>query len=108
MKVDKTNYFQIFGLILSIFGIGYIISNGEFERITSLNFNVGDLWMLVCVLTWSLFSTMLKKYKFKFSQFTLLHLMVSVGKLSIRSLVIGVLSLMRNKASKSSNSTIFL
>ena len=79
MKVDKTNYFQIFGLILSIFGIGYIISNGEFERITSLNFNVGDLWMLVCVLTWSLFSTMLKKYKFKFSQFTLLHLMVSVG-----------------------------
>ena len=79
MKVDKTNYFQIFGLILSIFGIGYIISNGEFERITSLNFNVGDLWMLVCVLTWSLFSKILKKYKFKFSQFFLLHLMVSVG-----------------------------
>ncbi len=79
MKVDKTNYFQIFGLILSIFGIGYIISYGEIERIISLNFNKGDLWMLVCVLTWSLFSTLLKKYKFKFSQFTLLHLMVSVG-----------------------------
>ena len=79
MKVDKTNYFQIFGLILSIFGIGYIISYGEIEKIISLNFNKGDLWMLVCVLTWSLFSTLLKKYKFKFSQFTLLHLMVSVG-----------------------------
>ncbi len=79
MKVDNTNYFQIFGLILSIFGIGYIISNGEMNRIISLNFNIGDLWMLVCVLTWSLFSTLLKKYKFKFSQFTLLHLMVSVG-----------------------------
>ncbi len=79
MKVDNTNYFQIFGLILSIFGIGYIISNGEIDRIVSLNFNKGDLWMLVCVLTWSLFSTLLKKYNFKFSQFTLLHLMVSVG-----------------------------
>ena len=79
MKVDNTNYFQITGLILSIFGIGFIISNGEIERIISLNFNKGDLWMLVCVLSWSLFSTLLKKYKFKFSQFTLLHLMVTVG-----------------------------
>jgi len=79
MKVDNTNYFQIFGLVLSIFGIGCIISNGEIERIISLNFNKGDLWMLVCVLSWSLFSTLLKKYNFKFSQFTLLHLMVSCG-----------------------------
>ncbi len=79
MKVDKTNHFQIFGLILSIFGIGFIVSNGEIERIISLSFNKGDLWMLVCVLSWSLFSTLLKKYKFKFSQFTLLHLMVSIG-----------------------------
>jgi len=79
MKVDKTNYFQIFGLVLSIFGIGFIMSNGEVERIISLNFNKGDLWMLVCVLSWSLFSTLLKKYNFKFSQFTLLHLMVSAG-----------------------------
>ena len=79
MKVDQTNYFQIFGLVLSIFGIGFIMSNGEIERIISLNFNKGDLWMLVCVLSWSLFSTLLKKHNFKFSQFTLLHLMVSVG-----------------------------
>ena len=79
MKVDNTNYFQIFGLVLSIFGIGFIMSYGEVERIISLNFNKGDLWMLVCVLSWSLFSTLLKKYNFKFSQFTLLHLMVSIG-----------------------------
>jgi drug/metabolite transporter (DMT)-like permease len=45
----------------------------------SLNFNKGDLWMLVCVLTWALYSTLLKKNKFKFSQFSLIQLMVSVG-----------------------------
>ena len=79
MKIDKTNIFQIIGLVLSILGICSIISNGEIQRITSLNFNKGDLWMLVCVITWSLYSTLLKKYKFKFSQFSLIQLMVSVG-----------------------------
>ena len=63
------DFFQIFGLILSIIGVGSIISNGEIQRITSLSFNKGDLWMLVCVFTWALYSTLLKKYKFKFSQF---------------------------------------
>ena len=35
--------------------------------------------MLVCVLTWALYSTLLKKNKFKLSQFSLIQLMVSVG-----------------------------
>ena len=79
MKIEKTNLFQIFGLFLSITGIGAIISNGELQRIISLNFNKGDLWMLVCVLSWALYSTLLKKYQLKISQFSLIQLMVSVG-----------------------------
>ena len=79
MKVDKTNIFQLIGLLLSVIGIGAIISNADLNKIFSLSFNKGDLWMLVCVLTWSLYSTLLKKHKFKFSQFTLIQLMVSVG-----------------------------
>ena len=79
MKIEKTNIFQILGLFLSIIGIGSIISNGSIQKIFSLNFNKGDLWMLVCVFTWALYSTLLKKNKFKFSQFSLIQLMVSVG-----------------------------
>ena len=79
MKVDKTNIFQLVGLFLSIIGIGAIISNADLNKIFTLNFNKGDLWMLVCVLSWSLYSTLLKKHKFKFSQFTLIQLMVTVG-----------------------------
>ena len=79
MKVDKTNISQLVGLFLSIIGIGAIISNADLNKIFSLNFNKGDLWMLVCVLSWSLYSTLLKKHNFKFSQFTLIQLMVSVG-----------------------------
>ena len=66
MKVDKTNIFQLVGLFLSIIGIGAIISNADLNKIFSLNFNKGDLWMLVCVLSWSLYSTLLKKHNFKY------------------------------------------
>ena len=79
MKIEKTNIFQLLGLVLSIIGIGSIISNGDIQKIISLDFNKGDMWMLVCVITWSLYSTLLKKNNFKFSQFTLIQLMVSVG-----------------------------
>ena len=81
MKIEKTNIFQLLGLFLSIIGIGSIISNGSIQKIISLSFNKGDLWMLVCVFTWALYSTLLKKHKFKFSQFSLIQLMVSVGVL---------------------------
>ena len=79
MKIEKTNIFQLLGLFLSIIGIGAIISYGDIQKIISLSFNKGDLWMLVCVITWALYSTLLKKNKFEFSQFTLIQLMVSAG-----------------------------
>ena len=81
MNIEKTNIYQLLGLLLSIIGIGSIISNGNFQKIISLSFNKGDVWMLVCVITWSLYSTLLKKNKFKLSQFTLIQLMVSAGLL---------------------------
>ena len=81
MKIEKTNIFQLLGLFLSIIGIGSIISYGDIQNIIELNFNKGDLWMIVCVISWALYSTLLKKHKFKFSQFTLIQLMVSAGVL---------------------------
>ena len=41
MKVDKTNIFQLIGLLLSIIGISAIISNADLNRILSLSFNKG-------------------------------------------------------------------
>ena len=81
MNIEKTNIFQLIGLFLSITGIVVIISYGDIQKIISLNFNKGDLWMLVCVVTWALYSTLLKKNKFEFSQFSLIQLMVSAGLL---------------------------
>ena len=79
MKIEKANIFQLVGLILSILGVAMIISNADIQKILTLNFNKGDLWMLVCVLSWSLYSTLLKKKKLELSQFTFIQLMVTVG-----------------------------
>ncbi len=79
MNIERANIFQLVGLILSILGVGTIISNADIQKILSLSFNKGDLWMLVCVLSWSLYSTLLKKKKFELSQFTFIQLMVTVG-----------------------------
>ena len=79
MTIEKTNFFQISGLVLSIFGVGTIISNADIQKIISLNFNIGDVWMLVCVLSWSLYSTLLKKSKLELSQFCLIQTMVTIG-----------------------------
>jgi drug/metabolite transporter (DMT)-like permease len=81
MKVEKTNIFQLLGLFLSIIGIGSIISYGDIQNIIDRSFNKGDLLMLICVITWALYSTLLKKHKFKFSPITLIQLMVSAGVL---------------------------
>ena len=79
MKIEKTNIFQLSGLFLSIFGVATIISNADIQKIISLSFNKGDIWMLVCVLSWSLYSTLLKKNKLQLSQFSLIQIMVTVG-----------------------------
>ncbi len=79
MKIEKTNVFQLFGLLLSIIGVATIISNADIQKIISLSFNKGDIWMLVCVLSWSLYSTLLKKNKFQLSQFSLIQIMVTIG-----------------------------
>ena len=79
MNVEKTNFFQLTGLILSIFGVVTIITNADIQKIVSLNFNKGDLWMIVCVFSWALYSTLLKKKNYELTQFTFIQLMVTVG-----------------------------
>ena len=60
LKIEKTNLFQLIGLFLSIIGILVIISNADIQKILSLSFNKGDVSMLLCIFSWSLYSILLK------------------------------------------------
>ena len=60
-KIEKTNRYQILGLIISVLGILSIITKLNLEIILSLNFNKGDLIMIGGVISWGLYSSFLKK-----------------------------------------------
>ena len=62
-KIERTNKFQIFGLILAVCGILSIITKLDYNILLSLNFNKGDLIMVGGVITWGLYSAFLKKKK---------------------------------------------
>ena len=77
-KIEKTNRFQIMGLILSVLGILSIITKLDLNILFSLNFNRGDIIMIGGVITWGLYSSFLKKKKFTLPLLTLVHILVHV------------------------------
>ena len=82
-KIEKTNKFQIFGLILAVFGILSIITKLNLDILLSLNFNKGDLIMIGGVVTWGLYSAFLKRKKFILPLLTLVHVLCSFGLIFI-------------------------
>ncbi len=83
LKIEKTNKFQIFGLIISVFGILSIITKLDLNVLISLNFNKGDLIMIGGVITWGLYSSFLKKKKFTLPLLTLVHVLCTFGLIFI-------------------------
>ena len=83
LKIERTNKFQIFGLIISVLGILSIITKLDFNILLSLNFNKGDLIMIGGVITWGLYSSFLKKKKFTLPLLTLVHVLCTFGLIFI-------------------------
>jgi drug/metabolite transporter (DMT)-like permease len=79
LKIEKTNIFQVIGVILSFLGVIIIITKANFEILKNLNFNKGDITMVFAMLSWALYSTLLKKQKYEISQLSLLQVVMSFG-----------------------------
>ena len=82
-KIEKTNKYQILGLIISILGILSIITKLNLEIILSLNFNKGDLIMIGGVITWGFYSSFLKKKTFTLPLLTLVQVLCTLGLIFI-------------------------
>ena len=61
LGIEKTNKFQIFGVILSLLGVLFIITKSDLDVIKNLAFNRGDLIMASGMFAWALYSALLKK-----------------------------------------------
>ncbi len=78
-KIEKTNIFQILGVIFSLLGVAIIVTQADLDILLNLNFNKGDLWMVVAMFSWAIYSALLRKKKFELSQTSLLEVIISAG-----------------------------
>ena len=79
LKIEKTNIFQIIGVILSLTGVIFIITKADLNLIKNLNFNKGDLSMVIAMFSWAIYSALLKSKKYEISQVSLLEVVIICG-----------------------------
>ena len=79
LKIEKTNIYQIFGILLSLIGVIAIVTKSDLKVIKGLEFNKGDLSIIIAMFSWAIFSTLLKKKKLEVSQITLLQVVIIFG-----------------------------
>ena len=79
LKIEKTNIFQISGLLISVLGILAIITRLDLNILLSLNFNKGDLFMIGAIIAWGIYSAYLKKQTFNVSLLSLVHIICAFG-----------------------------
>ena len=78
-KIEKTNIYQISGVIFSLLGVMVIITKAKLSLLLNLNFNKGDIWMVVAMFSWAIYSALLKKKKHELSQIALLQTIITMG-----------------------------
>ena len=59
---QKPSKWQLAGILISIIGVTFVVSEGKIEQLTLLNINRGDVLILGIVCCWSLYSVILRKY----------------------------------------------
>ena len=79
LGIEKTNKYQILGVVLSLLGVLFIITKSDLNLIKNLDFNRGDLIMATGMFAWALYSALLKKKTYEVSQITLLEVVIITG-----------------------------
>ncbi|MDA9171746.1 DMT family transporter [Candidatus Pelagibacter sp.] len=79
LKIEKTNIFQLSGLLISMLGILAIITRLDLNILFSLSFNKGDLFMIGAIIAWGIYSAYLRKQTFDVSLLTLVLIVCTFG-----------------------------
>jgi drug/metabolite transporter (DMT)-like permease len=58
---DRLNRWQVIGIIVSFIGVIVILTRGDADVLHSISFNSGDLWFLLAILIFALYSPLLRK-----------------------------------------------
>lgn len=57
---DKLSNLQIFGVLVSMLGVVFLVLKGDISNLVRLQFNQGDVWIIASSLVWGLYSVLVK------------------------------------------------
>lgn len=70
---------QVLGISVSLIGALILVSRGDVTALAALRFNSGDLWVLVALLVWGVYSILLKRRPVDLGGLSLLFYMSVIG-----------------------------
>ncbi|MBS8263908.1 DMT family transporter [Mesobacillus boroniphilus] len=66
-------------MAISVIGVLFVITQGSFERVLDLQFNIGDLIMVLAVISWALYSIYIKKISGKLPSLAVFGYTLAIG-----------------------------
>lgn len=78
---ERLKGYQWAGVVLSLGGAFWVITNGSAEVIRNLSFNRGDVIMLAAVAAWVMYSLLVKTHMYKFPAYGSLLVMLAAAAL---------------------------
>lgn len=80
---DTVSWTAGLGMVASVLGVVTVVSRGDPALLADIAVNRGDLWMLLAVPTWAVYSVLLKHRPAELPPLTLLGATVSIGVLAL-------------------------
>lgn len=66
-------------MAVSFIGVLFVITHGSYDRLIALKFNIGDLIMVLAVISWALYSIFIRKISDKMSSIAIFGFTLTIG-----------------------------
>lgn len=85
---ERFSKIQYTGVCLSLIGVVWVLTKGSWETMINLSFNIGDLIMLLAIISWVFYSIFVKQHATKFPIYGGLLVMMLIAVIALLPLTI--------------------
>ena len=80
---DRLTAVQWFGVLLSLTGVVYLVARGEPAALLSLRLNIGDVFILVSVVSWAFYAVLLRRVPRELDRLVLVFAILAAGAATV-------------------------
>ena len=84
---------QGIGLVIALLGVLVIVARGNLDHLLSHQFVIGDIWIELAMISWSVYQVLIKRVPREMSPFVLLFILTFTGMVGLAPFYIGELLL---------------